>query len=125
MRRLPLVCRSPRTPTPPKASVPASPPVVTAWRFFLLKSKKVVSFFEWALESRFVPQLFKGACVVLFTQEHCSWIGEGGHWGHWDEQCAAEISARGIFVCPTVPCSWGQQRFQGLRDAMGPAYRAM
>ena len=26
---------------------------------------------------------------------------------------------------PQVPASWGQQRFDGLRAAMGPAYRLM
>jgi len=59
------------------------------------------------------------------TVEHCSWVDERGRWGCVDRKCAAALAQAGTFVCPTVPASWGQSRFQGLKQTMGAAYRVM
>ncbi|KAL1526708.1 hypothetical protein AB1Y20_015408 [Prymnesium parvum] len=67
------------------------------------------------------------ACVDarVHSIEHCSWVDRDGRWGAMEAECAREIARAGIFVSPTVPASWGQARFAGLREAMSPTYQFM
>ena len=55
------------------------------------------------------------------TIEHCSWVGPSG-WGmDYDEQTAATIAARGVWVSPTINAGWkrniGRTEFEArVRD---------
>ena len=52
------------------------------------------------------PGIRAAAAANVATIEHCSWVSPAG-WGmDYDEDSAAQIAARGIWVSPTINAGW-------------------